>query len=163
MKMVDVQGYHPDFEGFMSGRANEAEADDLRRFCKSPASRKSLGRAIEALGLSPEMKSYLKSLCDAAVKVGKRVLPVGRKMVEVLIEGIQRYPNTAAGIVIGGILGALATMIPLIGCLLGWLTPVLMSIGGGLGFLEDLKDARARRELRALSETLKARFESDGR
>ena len=88
--MVDVKGYHPDFEGFMSGRANEAEADDLRRFCKSPASRKSLGRAIEALGLSPEMKSYLKSLCEVTVKVGKTVLFVGRKLVEVLIEGGDR-------------------------------------------------------------------------
>ncbi|NLI96078.1 MAG: hypothetical protein GX436_05070 [Synergistaceae bacterium] len=161
--MVDVQGFHPDCGGFVSGHANEAEGEDLRRFCDSPTSKSALMRAINAMKLSPETKSFLKSLCETTVKVGKTVLFVGRKLVEVLIEGIRRFPNTAAGIVIGGVLGALAMQIPLIGWLLGWLMPVLMFIGGGLGFLEDLKDQRARRELRALSETLKARFESDGR
>jgi hypothetical protein len=159
--MVEISGFHPNCGRAASVSATEGEADQLRDFSKSPVSKSSLRRAINSLSADAEMKAFLKTVSEVTVKIGKTVLFVGRKLVEAILAGLGRYPNTAAGLVVGGVLGALVSSIPFIGWLLGWITPVLMAIGGGLGFLEDLKDARARRELKALSETLREPFRKD--
>ena len=159
--MVDVHGFHPNCGGVASVNATEREAEQLGDFSKSPVSKSTLRRAINALHGDAEMKAFLKTVSELTLKIGKTVLFVGRKLVEAILEGLKRYPNTAAGLVVGGILGILISSIPLVGWLLGWITPVLMAVGGGLGFLEDLKDAQARRELKALSETLSEAFRKD--
>ena len=95
---------------------------------------------IESLEISADAKALLMSVANAAATVGDIVVSVGLKVIETIKWALERYPSTAFGIVVGGVLSWLVAGIPLIGFLIGpLLTPLFMAFGIGAGAISDMR------------------------
>lgn len=65
---------------------------------------------------------------------------IGRKILEIAVHLISRFPNTTAGLVISLLLSILVWTIPVLGTLFGpFLIPLLLSASLTMGYLNDLK------------------------
>ena len=100
-----------------------------------------LRRIIDNFAVPAEVKAMLNELLSFSIKVGEVVLEVGRKIIEVLKVLVKAYPNTAAGLLVGSLIGLLLSSIPVLGWLLGWLlVPLFTALGLALGMWKDLGD-----------------------
>jgi len=124
----------------------EIEVDDinvveLEEQFKPVLSVNELRMIIKNFSVPPEVKAMLNELLNFSIKVGEVVLEVGRKIIEVLKVLVKAYPNTAAGLLVGSLIGLLLSSIPVLGWLLGWLlVPLFTALGLALGMWKDLGD-----------------------
>lgn len=113
--------------------------------CTSEAN---LVKSIDNLSLSSEVKMLLYELSRQVVRIGDTVLFIGRKILEISIYFVRKYPNTSTGMIVGSVIGMLAGSIPIVGWLLGWLIlPLCTAIGLSVGFWKDLQENEFIREL----------------
>lgn len=97
---------------------------------------------LRASGLSAEAAIRLKSLMEATVEAGGRVIDIGRLIVVKLIEFVNAHRNLAIGIALGAGVAVLISGVPLIGPFLAPVATVLgVSIGAISGHRLDLKSA----------------------
>jgi hypothetical protein len=104
---------------------------------------------VDNLPLPAEAKAILVKLVDLTVTIGNRVLAIGKKIIEMILYLVKRYPNTTIGLVVGAFLGALISSIPFIGWILSpIITPLSLVLGGLIGLWRDLKDQSLRNEIK---------------
>lgn len=95
-------------------------------------------------GLSAEAAIRLKSLLEATVEVGGRVIEIGRLILVKLIEFVNANKNLATGAALGAGIAVLISGVPLIGPLLAPIATILgVSIGAIAGHRLDIKNADA--------------------
>ena len=81
-------------------------------------------------------------IAGLTVKVGQTVLNIGRKILSVAFDIIQKFPKTTFGVVIAFIVTALVATVPVVGgVLVSFIGPLLVACGLTIGALEDMKDA----------------------
>ena len=94
---------------------------------------------IDRLDVSDNWKVFLRSLIRMTKKICDSVVEVGKVVLNIIIDGVRRFPHAIGGAVIGLILGMILSAIPFIG---PWLsagfTPLLMLAGGLTGFAMDV-------------------------
>jgi len=115
-----------------------------------------LQQLIDNIDISAELKILLDKVRTFTVKIGEKVIQIGRKVIEFLIAVYLKYPNTVKGALIGAILGFLLTQIPMIGFIFSWAIPLLALIGGIKGFLEDSHGAIIDNIKKLINEMFKA-------
>lgn len=122
---------------------------------QSPTLRK-IKSYIDQSSLSADMKAILYDVAKFSVKIGERVIAIGRRIFEISIALVKKFPNTAIGAlvgvviatVLGGTLGAItfAGVAPFAG-LAAFLSKIVVLLGVGKGFIDDLRNNAAKSEM----------------
>ena len=100
-----------------------------------------LSSYLDNLDISADAKLLLENIRAITIKVGNAIVTIGKKILEIIVVLIKKFPNTAVGILVGLFLSILVASVPLIGTLLALtLKPWLVLFGIGVGLKEDLKD-----------------------
>lgn len=120
----------------------------LREVNASPPERR-LVELIERTNLSADLKAVLCDLARITIRVGGKVVAIGRRILAFALELIRAFPAMAMGAVVALVLTSLIEAIPIpifnkmLAAVLG---PLLLAIGIGMGALQDMAspDFRAR-------------------
>ena len=135
-------------EDFNTGKTIEVEISDenfeaLQTLAQDRVSDSKLQSYIDNLDLPADAKALIASILKTAVRVGEMVIRIGKKIMEIVIMIASKFPNATFGLVLGLIVGALVTSIPLIGGLLGaFVLPIAAAFGLVTGYMDDLSDQR---------------------
>jgi hypothetical protein len=148
-----------------TGKTIEVEIPDenleaLQALTQDRVSDTKLQSYIDNLDLPADAKALIASILTTAVRVGEMVIRIGKKIVEIVIMIVSKFPNATFGLVLGLIVGALVTSIPLIGGLLGaFVLPIAAAFGLATGYMDDLRDnslAKKVAEVSAMFQPLKS-------
>jgi hypothetical protein len=98
---------------------------------------------IDRLAVSADAKALLMDIASMTVQVGEWIVAIGRKIVSFALDLSKRFPNTAFGIVIALVLGALVASafggIPLVGAVLvAKLQAIILLFGIAKGAMADM-------------------------
>lgn len=121
--------------------------------CEPIMSRDALHNFIDNLNVSIDIKALLNKLLDHAINLAGTAFAIGRKIIEMLVYFVKKYPNMAMGMLIGAVLGAIFSSIPVLGWALGSLvTPILILLGAAVGIYQDIKDQSLKDAISAATE-----------
>jgi hypothetical protein len=87
---------------------------------------------IDRLNVSADAKAQLAAFARVTLKVGKEVVRIGRKILDVLFAFLRSFPAMGFATIFSLIVGALISAIPLIGAVLG---PIALTLGPALGLI----------------------------
>lgn len=94
---------------------------------------------IDRLNVSADIKAMLYSFSSATLTVGRAIVKIGRKIIDMLFSLVNHFPALSFGVLFGLLVGALVASIPLLGALLGTLaTTIGLALGVALGAKYEL-------------------------
>jgi len=106
---------------------------------------------VKNLNISAEIKAMLVELKNIVVYIGPRILKLGKRILEIILYLLNKYPNTSQNLIIALVIGLSLNLIPIIGSFLSsFLTPILVALGVSLGFLKDLQQMELKNEVENL-------------
>ena len=130
------------------GEAPELDETAITSFFNSfDVSDQDLERWINRLPLGggnkvADARRLLHEISKKTIMAGDTVIRIGRKILEIALFLVQKFPMATAGLVIGALIGAIAGSIPIIGIVLGPIVmPLAMALGLARGAIEDIKDS----------------------
>ena len=136
-----IQVTHPETKEVIDIEVDSMNIEELQELYKTTAPEKTLLSAIENLDLPAEAKALLLKIKDFTIQVGGVALEIGKKILELIIYFVKKFPSTTIGLIVGSVLGMLLSSIPIIGWALGWLLmPLCTALGLALGFWKDFTD-----------------------
>jgi len=136
-----IQVTHPETKQVIDIEVDSMNIEELQELYKTTAPEKTLLSAIENLDIPAEAKALLLKIKDFTIQVGGVALKIGKKILELIIYFIKKYPSTTIGLIVGSVLGMLFSNIPVIGWALGWLLmPLCTALGLALGFWKDFSE-----------------------
>lgn len=106
---------------------------------------------IDRLDISADAKANLAAFAKVTVKVGREVVRIGRKIVDVLFSFLRNFPGIAFGVIFAVVITTLLSAIPLLGAVLGPVASTLLVVFGGY---VDLKNPEFSARLNAFVEEL---------
>ena len=110
--------------------------------------------------LSADMKALLYDVARVTVKIGETVIAIGRRIFEIASALISKFPNLAIGTLIGVTIAAVLTStlgaIPVVGALASLLSKLVVLLGVGKGFIDDLLNNAAKSEMDRISSQFNA-------
>ena len=93
---------------------------------------------IERTNLSADMKALLADVAKITIKVGTKVLAIGRKILSFVLDLVRAFPTVTLGVLAALVITALIGAIPLFGGFLATaLGSLLLALGIGAGALHD--------------------------
>ena len=92
---------------------------------------------IGRLDISADAKANLASFAKVTVKVGREVVRIGRKIVDVLFSFLRHFPGVGFGVIFAVVISTLLSAIPLIGAILGPVASTLIIAFGGYVALKN--------------------------
>ena len=107
---------------------------------------------IDRLDISADAKANLASFAKVTLKVGREVVRIGRKIVDVLFSFLRHFPGIAFGVIFAVVITTLLSAIPLLGAILG---PVASTLILAFGGYVDLKNPAFSARLDAFIEELR--------
>ncbi len=138
---MQIELLHPKTNEVIKIETEDLSLEQIETLYKPSAPKSKILNAIDNLNLPAEAKAMLSTIADISIKVGQFALGIGQKILELIILFVKKYPNTAAGLVVGALIGLLIGSIPVIGWLLGWLIiPLTTAMGLAIGFWMDMED-----------------------
>ena len=125
---------------FMYLQKNKSKLDMLNRNLLSTTE---CIDAIDNTTLSAKVKSALKKILEITETVGGKIYAIGRIAISILIKitkaVLKKYPQTAFGVALGCVFGAMLVFIPFIGPFIAPYAVVILALIGGIkGFFEDV-------------------------
>ena len=140
---MKIEALDRDSGEMFSGEAPGLDEAFISKFFTSfDVSERDLQRSIDRLPLSADAKRILHAIARKTIMAGEIVIRIGRRIIEIALTLVRKFPMATAGLVIGTLIGVLAGSIPVVGFLLGpIITPLAMSIGLGTGAIQDIRDA----------------------
>lgn len=127
-------------------------AESMQEFTRNRLSDDKLKSYLVNLDISADAKQLIDDLSKIVIKVGNHVIQFGKKIIEIVIMLVQKYPNTTFGLILGLIMTAIIATVPIVGWILSPLVgPLLLAVGLSLGYLEDLKDIGLKRKVAEIS------------
>jgi hypothetical protein len=105
--------------------------------------------------LSADLKALLYDVASVTVKIGEAVVAIGRRIFEIASALISKFPNLAIGTLVGVTIAAVLTSslgaVPVIGALAALLSKLVVLLGVGKGFVDDLRNNAAKAEMDRVS------------
>ena len=140
MRITTANGGQEEFAG-EAVRLTEQDIDSLnsREFDHDHAE-----RLIDNMDVSADAKAHLHSISEwmihVTTKAGHAVVWIGRKLLDIALYLLREFPNATFGVVLGLLLGYIASMIPVIGFLIAPIVGTVAVLAGGIkGVSEDLQ------------------------
>lgn len=138
---------------------SEALAVLIRDVNSSMPERK-LVELIERLNLSADMKAILRDIARVTVRVGAKVLSIGRKIMAFVLDLIKAFPTITLGVIAALVLTSLIAGIPLLGGVLaGMVSTLLVVLGISAGALNDFTNDKLSDRIGALVSSFSALME----
>ncbi|MCY4006202.1 MAG: hypothetical protein OXE84_05150 [Rhodobacteraceae bacterium] len=135
-------------DGF-SGNAAELDEEYLKFLNTFGVSEHDLQRWIDRLPFSADAKHLLVQISRMTIQVGFTVITIGRKIIEIAIRLVKKFPYATAGLAIGALIGSLAGGIPIFGFLLEpIIMPLAMALGLARGAWQDVQNASLKSAIR---------------
>lgn len=95
---------------------------------------------IDRMDISADAKAMLYSFTKATITVGKTIIKIGRKIIDILFTVLRSFPHLTFGVIFGYIVGALIATLPFIGAWLASIvTPLAILFGIVLAFPQELQ------------------------
>jgi hypothetical protein len=107
---------------------------------------------IDRLNISADAKANLASFAKVTLKVGREVVRIGRKILDVLFSFLRNFPGIGFGAIFAVVITTLLGAIPLLGAILGPVAATLLIAFGGY---IDLKNPAFSARLDAFVEELR--------
>lgn len=112
---------------------------------------------IERTALSADVKALLSDLAKITVKVGGKVLAIGRKILSVVFELVKAFPTVTLGILAALVITSLIGAIPIFGGVLAAaLSSLLLVLGVSAGAINDFLSDKLGERIDALLSSLSA-------
>jgi uncharacterized membrane protein len=92
---------------------------------------------LQQSGLSPELAGKLHNLVEKTKEIGGEVIAIGKIILIKIIEFAKENQNLAIGVVVGAVIAAMLSAIPVLGVLLA---PIAMALGIISGHRLDKKN-----------------------
>jgi len=138
-----------DFETdkLVGSEADEIPPTFISECNKENISDEQLHRQLNNLQLSADQKALIAKIADFTVSIGKTVIKVGRRILELALLFFKKFPSTSFGLVIGlvisyfipsGVLNGFA--IPFVSSILALIKKLVVLFALGLGFKEDMRN-----------------------
>jgi len=109
---------------------------------------------IDSLNIDAKWKGRIKDILYQTILVGKRVIEIGKKIVEAILAALKKYPKVVPAMIVGSLLAMLASHIPILGWLLA---PVIMGLTIMVSFSLFLSEAFQKAVLNMFSPLADAR------
>lgn len=133
--------------------------DDIRDLLSFDLSEDALKKRIGSLAISADAKSLLFTISKTTIRVGKMVVKIGRKALDIITTILAEFPMASTGMIFGAVLGYLVTSVPIIGFVFGpFIGALAMALGFAVGAIQDIGNKALERRIRssvASFETLK--------
>lgn len=144
---MKVSGKNPESGEQFNAESNYIDNEFVESMSIFGMAEEKIKEIIDRLDISADAKSMLFSFSKATIRVGEKIIKIGRKIIDYICRVFTEFPSASFGMVFGAIAGFLISSIPILGVVLGPLfTPIAMVLGLVTGLKEDLKDkALARR------------------
>ena len=144
---MKVSGKNPESGEEFNTESNSIDNDFVESMSIFDMAEEKIKEIIDKLDISADAKSMLFSFSKATIRVGEKIINIGRKIIDYICRVFTEFPSASFGMVFGAIAGLLISSIPILGVVLGPLfTPIAIVLGLVAGLKEDLKDkALARR------------------
>lgn len=127
---------------------SDEQYEDLEKLAQDRVSDERLQSFIDNLDISADAKALIASILGKAIKVGELVIRVGKRIIEIVVMLVNKYPNAAFGMILGLLVGHLVASIPILATVLGAFLPkIAAAFGLVFGYLEDIKDQRLQRKI----------------
>ena len=120
-----------------------------------------LAQAIEKTAISADTKAILIDLSRITMKIGGKVVAIGRKILAFVLDLLKAFPAITMGILVALVISSLIAAVPLIGPpLAGVLTPLLLALGIGAGALKDFASDDLKKRIDTLASSFSAIFKA---
>ena len=86
---------------------------------------------IDRLDISADAKANLASFAKVTVKVGREIVRIGRKVLDVLFSFLRHFPSIGFGVIFAVVISTLLSAVPLVGAILGPIASTLVIAFGG--------------------------------
>ena len=121
----------------------------------SPSLRK-IKSFLDNSDLSADLKALLYDVAKVSVKIGEAVVAIGRRIFEIASVLGSKFPNLTIGILVGltvaAVISSTLGTVPVIGVgLAAILSKLVVLLGVGKGFIDDLRNNAARTEMDRVS------------
>lgn len=138
----DEKGRTVEFE------APNLNAETIEALNSETYTRKQTKRIIDNMNISADAKSLLSSIANTVIFVGEKIIQLGKKIIEIVMEMMKSFPNATFGMLLGLLLGTLVAAIPIIGVALGaFVTPIAAAFGLASGWMSDFQNATLKQKI----------------
>ena len=138
---MQIKGTNPDTGEEVIVEVEDLGKDDLSDLCSTRFSKRKISKQFNQLDISAGRKLLLDKMVTMTIEVGKTIVKIGQKILEVVISLIKAHPNIAIGLILGYFLGLLIASIPILGWVLGPIaTPLLVALGAFYGLKTDFNN-----------------------
>lgn len=116
----------------------------------SPSLRK-IKSYLDNSDFSADIKALLYDIAAISVKIGEKVVALGRHIFALATALVAKFPNlvlgTIVGLVVAALIGSTLGSLPVIGGLAAILSKLVVLLGVTKGFLDDLRAGAAKNEM----------------
>jgi hypothetical protein len=113
-------------------------------------------KLIERTKLSADLKALLSDIVKVTVKIGGKVLAIGRKILTFILDLVKTFPAVAMGTIAALVITAIVGAVPLFGpALATFLGPILLAIGVTAGALKDFTNDKLQERITALVDSFR--------
>jgi hypothetical protein len=97
-----------------------------------------LKELIERSNLSADMKALLSDVARVTIKIGGKIISIGRKVLSIVFDLIKAFPTVTLGVIAALVITSLIGAIPIVGALFAsLLSSILLLLGVAAGALHD--------------------------
>jgi len=115
---------------------------------------------IERTQLSADLKAILSDLVKVTVKVGSKILAIGRKILTFVLDLVKTFPAIAMGAIAALVITAVVGAIPIFGtAIAAFLGPILLALGITAGALKDFTNDKLNERITALVDSFRVLVE----
>jgi hypothetical protein len=120
----------------------------LDAFSAFEISEEKIKSMLDNLDISADVKAALYSISKATIRIGGKIIRIGRKIIDFVGLVMQEFTNASFGLIFGAIVGFLMASIPIVGFVLGPLIgPIAMAFGLVVGLYQDVQDKAMKRRI----------------
>ncbi|MFC1513453.1 hypothetical protein ACFL5P_00415 [candidate division KSB1 bacterium] len=138
---MKIEIYDPHKKQTFHADANDEDIKKVMDIFDDKSDEETIVSHIDNFNISADAKAMLYSLKDISIKIGGKILYVGKKVIEFIVLFIKKFPNLTVATIIGLVISQLISSIFIIGTLLGpILNPLILALGLSIGFYSDIKN-----------------------
>lgn len=136
---MQVEAVNPETGERFALELSPEELEELVRDARPRLSKKALERKVDNLAIPADVKVSLASFTSATVKIGNAVLNIGRRVLEIVLDLVKRYPKFTFAVVLYLVGKLLVTVVP---ALIPMLGPLLPAMELAFAFVMDYLERR---------------------
>jgi hypothetical protein len=138
----------------------EATIEEVIKDINMSLPERKLNQLLERTSLSADVMAIMSDIMHITIKVGGKVLAIGRKILTFVLDLVKTFPAIAMGTIAALVITAVVGSVPIIGApLAAFVGPILLAIGVTAGALKDFTNDQLQDRITNLVESFKVLVE----